>query len=415
MKKIQYKIFNIILVFTLLFFISCADDPAPTLMDIPAGGQPAPVINSIEPANVGLAGVTVLTISGSNFAPGTDSVSVTFNGTKGTILSVTNNEIKVRAANVVSDSVKIKVASFKSENFSNIFNYKLLTASEEYFVFDPNNGQIPNAFVFNSSGDMVVSMSSSVEKPFGIKRIPPDRIGLLDYIPMGNALKWDCIKFGPNNELYGSRSNAAIWKLVEGVAPASPPWAVLASGTLAKDIEFDPYNNLWVVGTANKVLRIDQNKVVTTYTVNGLFRSARVYNNNLYIAGNNGTTEGVWKIPILSNGDLDITNQELYFDLWQSYTGKTALAITFAADGDLIVGTDNDPDPLIVIHSDKSSEILYPGIINAGKVIFLNWTSTSNSLFFTREVKKDGTGKILLSQTVIRVEMQKPGAPYYGN
>lgn len=408
MMKIQYKIFNTFLVIGLLFILSCADDPAPTLMDLPAGGQPAPIINSIEPQDVGLAGVTVLTITGSNFAPGVDSVSVTFNGTKGTVLSVTNTQIKVRAANVVADTVQIKVASYKSENFSNIVNYKLLTASEEYFAFDPNNGQVPYAFIFNNSGDMLVSIDNA-----GIKKITPQKV-LSDYIPKGNAQKWDCLKFGPNFELYGSRTINAIWKLVEGIAPSST-WVSLTSGVFAKDIEFDSNNNLWVVGPANRVLRIDQNKVVTTFTVTGTYKSARVFNNALYIAGNNGTTEGIWKIPILANGDLDIANQELYFDLWQSYTGKIAFAITFAADGDLIIGTDRDPDPLIVVHPDKSSEVLYPGIIKAGKVIFLYWSPSSSSLFFTREVKKDAANKIIYTQSVIRVEMQKSGAPYYGN
>ena len=408
MMKIQYKIFNTFLVIGLLFILSCADDPAPTLMDLPAGGQPAPIINSIEPQDVGLAGVTVLTITGSNFAPGVDSVSVTFNGTKGTVLSVTNTQIKVRAANVVADTVQIKVASYKSENFSNIVNYKLLTASEEYFAFDPNNGQVPYAFIFNNSGDMLVSIDNS-----GIKKITPQKV-LSDYIPKGNAQKWDCLKFGPNFELYGSRTINAIWKLVEGIAPSST-WVSLTSGVFAKDIEFDSNNNLWVVGPANRVLRIDQNKVVTTFTVTGTYKSARVFNNALYIAGNNGTTEGIWKIPILANGDLDIANQELYFDLWQSYTGKIAFSITFAADGDLIIGTDRDPDPLIVVHPDKSSEVLYPGIIKAGKVIYLYWSPSSSSLFFTREVKKDAANKIIYTQSVIRVEMQKSGAPYYGN
>jgi hypothetical protein len=408
MMKIQYKIFNTFLVIGLLFILSCADDPAPTLMDLPAGGQPAPIINSIEPQDVGLAGVTVLTITGSNFAPGVDSVSVTFNGAKGTVLSVTNTQIKVRAANVVADSVQIKVASYKSENFSNIVNYKLLTASEEYFAFDPNNGQVPYAFIFNSSGDMLVSIDNA-----GIKKITPQKV-LSDYIPKGNAQKWDCLKFGPNFELYGSRTINAIWKLVEAIAPSST-WVSLTSGVFAKDIEFDANNNLWVVGPANRVLRIDQNKVVTTFTVTGTYKSARVFNNALYIAGNNGTTEGVWKIPILSNGDLDLANQELYFDLWQSYTGKIAFAMTFAADGDLIIGTDRDPDPLIVVHPDKSSEVLYPGIIKAGKVIYLYWSPSSSSLFFTREVKKDAANKIIYTQSVIRVEMQKSGAPYYGN
>lgn len=415
MKKIQYIILNSFLVLGLFFILSCADDPAPTLMDLPAGGLPTPIINSIDPQNVALAGVTILTINGSNFAPGIDSIIVTFNGTKGTVLSATNTQIRVRAANVIGDNIKIKVASYKSENFSNVITYNLLTASEEYFAFSPDNGQLPYAFIFNNAGEMIVSLNSSQTTPFGIKKITTDSV-MLDYIPMGNALKWDCLKLGPNNELYGSRSNAAIWKLVEGIAPASPPWVGLTNGLhLAKDIEFDSDTNLWVVGSANKILRVDQNKVITTFIVNGSFKSARVFNNALFVAGNNGVTEGVWKIPILSNGDLDLVNQELYFDLWQNYPGKIALAITFAEDGDLILGTDQDPDPLFVIHPNKSSEILYPGIIKASKAIYLYWSPNSNSLFLTREVKKDATGKVILSQTVIRVEMQKPGAVYYGN
>jgi len=414
MMKIQYKILNVFFAIGLLFIFSCADDPAPTLMDIPPGGQPAPIINSIEPANVALAGVTVLTILGSNFAPGIDSVSVTFNGTKGTILSVTNNEIKVQAPNVVADTVKIKVASYKSENFSNIIDYKLLTASEEYFSFDPNNGQIPFAFIFNSSGDMLVSLLSITgTNALGIKRIPPDRSELLNYIPMGNTQKWDCLKYGPGNQLYGSRSVNAIWKLNEGVPPASP-WTS-AAGSLNKDIEFDMNQNIWAVGTANRIYRFTQTPSSTPFTVTGTFRSARVFNGALYVGGAKGTTEGVWKYPILPSGDLDLASEELYFDLSSTYTGAQALAITFAADGDLLIGTNKDPDPIIVVHPNKSSEVLYPGVIRASKAFYFYWSPNSTSLFFTREAKGDATGKLIYSQSIIRVEMQKNGAPYYGN
>ena len=259
---------------------------------------------------------------------------------------------------------------------------------------------------------MLVSLLSNATNPYGIKRIPFNDRTLLDYIPMGNTQKWDCLKFGPGGQLYGTRTVNAIWKLNEGVAPASP-W-VVATGSLLKDFDFDMYQNIWAVNTANKIYRIDQNKVATSFAVTGTFRSVRVFNNSLYFAGTKGTTEGVWKIPILSNGDLDLASEELYFNLSAAYSGIQALAITFAEDGDLLLGTNKDPDPIIVVHPNKSSEVLYPGVIPASKAIYMYWPEGSTSFYFTREEKKDATGKLIYSQTILRVEMQKNGAPYYG-
>ncbi|MBK7630392.1 MAG: IPT/TIG domain-containing protein [Ignavibacteriales bacterium] len=408
MKKIIYKTFISLFLLSIVFINGCADDPTASLDGYPSANLPSPVLSTLEPSAQALAGITEITITGTNFSADARNNLVYFNGVPGTILSATPTELTVKVPNVVADTVMVKIAVVGAQDFSNQFQYKMVAAWEEYYTsFDPIADKA-YAFVFNNAGDMLVSIENA-----GIKKINPQKV-LSDYIPKGNAQFWNCLKFGPNNELYGSRTINAIWKLAEAIAPASP-WVALPAGVFAKDVEFDQLSNMWVVGAANKILRIDQNKVVTTYTVTGTYKSARVFNNSLYVAGNNGTTEGVWKIPILSNSDLDVANQELYFDLLQSYTGITAIAITFAADGDLIIGTDQDPDPLIVVHPDKSSEVLYPGVIKAGKVLFLNWTSTSNSLYFTRDLKKDTAGKIVFSQTVIRVEMQKPGAPYFGN
>lgn len=415
MMKIFYKISKVLLAVVLLFVYSCNEETTPSLYDLPAGGQPTPVISSIDPSNSALAGVTVVTITGSNFYPFASGNFVYFNGVKANVLSFTPTQLKVLAPNVVADTVFVKVAAYKSMDFSNLYQYKLVTAQEEYYKFDPSNAQIPYAFIFNPNGDMLVSLFSNATNPFGIKKILPvpfDERTLLDYIPMGNTQKWDCLKFGPGSQLYGSRTVNAIWKLDEGVAPASP-WAI-ATGSLLKDFDFDVNNNIWAVGTANKIYRIDQNKVSTSFAVSGTFRSARVFNNNLYYAGAKGTTEGVWKIPILSNGDLDLTSEELYFDLSSAYPGNQALAITFAADGDLLLGTNKDPDPIIVVHPNKNAEVLYPGVIPASKAIYMYWPAGSTSFYFTREEKKDPTGKIIYSQSILRVEMQKNGAPYYG-
>jgi hypothetical protein len=76
---------------------------------------------------------------------------------------------------------------------------------------------------------------------------------------------------------------------------------------------------------------------------------------------------------------------------------------------------DKGPDPLIVVKPDKSSEVLYPGVIGANSVVSMFWPANEASLFFVRgeERSSDGT-KITVGQAPIRVEMQKNGAPYFG-
>ncbi len=412
MTKIFYKISEVLLILSLIFIYSCNQDPAPSLIDYQLETNPTPVINSIDPPGSALAGVSILIVKGSNFSSDPSKNYIYFNGAKATVLTATSTELTVKAPKVVADTVIVKLTTYKSENFSNIFKYKLLTAQEEYFKFDPNNFQTPYAFIVNSNNEMLVSLFSNATNPFGIKKVSADRTALLDYIPMGNAQKWDCLKFGPGNQLYGSRTVNAIWKLDQGVAPASP-WTN-AAGSLNKDIEFDMNNNIWAVGTANRIYQFTQTPTNKFFAVTGTYRSVRVFNNELYVAGFRGQSEGVWKYPILPNGDIDVAAEELYFDLSGNYPGTQVFAITFAADGDLLLGTNRDPDPIIVVHPNKTSEVLYPGVIPASKVIFMYWPAGSTSFYFTREAKSDGTGKLVYSQSIIRVEMQKLGAQYYG-
>ena len=133
----------------------------------------------------------------------------------------------------------------------------------------------------------------------------------------------------------------------------------------------------------------------------------------MYIAATKDNIEGVWKIPIDANGDLG--TEELYFETTNIRLGAKINAIAFAADGDLILGMDKGPDPLLVVKPDKSSKDLYPGVIEANSVVNIYWSSNSNSLFFVRgeERSADGT-KVEVGQTPIRIEMQKNGAPYFG-
>ena len=140
MMKILYKISKVLLGFTLIFVYSCNQETAPSLYDLPVGNQPTPAITTIDPPNAALAGVTVVTLTGSNFNTNIANNFVYFNGVPGDVISATSTELKVKVPNIVADTVKVKVSVYKSENFSNILNYKLLATQEEYFPFNNDNG-----------------------------------------------------------------------------------------------------------------------------------------------------------------------------------------------------------------------------------------------------------------------------------
>lgn len=405
MKKILHKVFTVLVFLSTILLISCNEDPTPSLYELPAGNLPAPSITGLNPSTQGLAGVTKIIITGSNFSHEVKNNFVYFNGKPGTVLSATPTQLTVLAANVVSDVVLVKVAVLGADNYSNIYNYKLVSPWKEFYVFD-KVAEKPYGIFLDNGNNLLVSLFGK-----GVWKITPDSVKSL-YIPIGNnAQKWDNFRYGPGGELYGVRSARGVWKLVENVAPAAF-WAAPAAGAIIA-LEFDSNQNLWTLNNSNTIYKFKQDKTVTAYPFTGVFRAIRIFNNDLYVAVSKDNIEQVWKIPIL-NGDLG--TPELYFDVTNIKPSAKITAITFAADGDLIIGTDKGPNPILVVKPDKSYSELYPGVIPANSVVSMFWPSTGTSIYFVRgeELNLDVPPKIIVSQTVLRVEMEKSGAAYFG-
>ena len=405
MRKNIFKIkaFSIFIL-TLLCFASCSEDTTPSLTEVFPESLSTPIITSIDPPDQALAGVTKLTITGSNFSATAKNNFVYFNGRPGTVISATASQLVVLAPNVVADTVLVKISVLHSEKFSNIYQYKLATAWEEYYPFDPI-AEKAYGIIIDNNNNLLVNLYD-----IGIWKVTPDKQKSL-YIPKGNTQKWDNFRYGPGGELYGARSARGIWKLVANVAPASP-WATPTAGTLAA-LEFDNQQNLWALNASNNLLRFKQDKTITSFPFAGVLRAVRIFDNALYVGATKDNIEGVWKIPLLPDGTLG--TEELYFDITNIKLGAKVTAIAFAADGDLIIGTDTGPNPILVVKPDKSSSELYPGVIGANSVVSMYWPSAGTSLFFVRGEERDAAGtKILVSQTPIRVEMEKNGAAYYG-
>ena len=419
MKKIFYTTIKAVILLTIVFMNSCSDEPTASLETYPSANLPAPVLSTLVPSDQALAGVTVITITGSNFSTDARNNIVVFNGVPGTVLNATATQLTVRVPNVVADTVLVKIAVVGAQDFSNIYQYKMLAAWEEYYQFDKIAEKNYGIIVDNSNNLYVSLFSNTPALIGGIWKITPppfDSTSKSQYIPKGNTQKFDNLRYGPGGELYGARSAKGIWKLVEGVGPASP-WvsATLPAGALISAIEFDNTQNLWALNDKDKIFKVKQDGSVTTYAFSGNLRAVRIFNNDLYVAANRNNVEGIWKIPITGSGDLG--TEELYFDLTGiRNSGIKITAITFAADGDMIVGLDTGPNPLLVVRPNQNYEELYPGVIGANSVISIYWPPNGTSLYFVRgeELNSDPTPKIIVSQITLRVEMEKSGAPYYG-
>ena len=110
---------------------------------------------------------------------------------------------------------------------------------------------------------------------------------------------------------------------------------------------------------------------------------------------------GIWRNEIISEDSLG-TN-ELFLN-WDEYACNTITAITFSADGDMYIGTDMG-DAITVLQNGNLrpfyKEILYP------PTKAFCW-GNGKYLYVIRLASDVATRR------VIRINMFKDGAPYYG-
>lgn len=166
------------------------------------------------------------------------------------------------------------------------------------------------------------------------------------------------------------------------------------------------------MNASNNIFKIKQDATVTSYPFTGALRAIRIFENNLYVAATKAGVEGVWKIPITQSGDLG--TEELFFDITNIRLQTKINAIAFAADGDMILGLDKGSNPLLVVKSNGSYEELYPDVVAANSVVSMYWPVNGTSLYIVRGEEKDLAGKVTVGQAPLRIEMQKSGAPYFG-
>jgi hypothetical protein len=395
MKTCKY-----LLALSALWLIGCEAENVTSLYDPNATYRPDPVISSVSPSDRAFAGIDVLTITGQNFSSVPAENFVYFDDQLGAVQSASTTSLTVKAPVLVKNGINLRIAVFKASKFSNTIPYNLEAAVEEFFNFVEVDE--PWSLACDAQDNVYTSLLST-GLGVGVKKVTP--AGLSDYSPKpsGTPTRYSGMKFGPGGFLYGVTLERRILQVpVGGGTPVN--WVVIANTSLRlSDLDFDREGNLWAAGNVD-LHRVKPDKTVKSFPFVGTVRSARIFNGAIYLAGGRDNVEKIWRVPIVSADEVG--PEEVYFDFAAKYTG-TALSITFAADGDLYVGTDG-PESIVAVHPDKSSEPLYPGLFPTSGLSFA-W-GTGDFLYITQQ--SDAASGI--SQTILRANMLKKGAPYYG-
>jgi hypothetical protein len=384
-----------------LFMFSCGEDPSPSLFDSLIGpGGPTPQITSVAPTDEALAGVSQITINGTNFSSIPEENHVYFSSSKAKVLQASPSVLVVTAPNLVSDNVQIKVAVHNSEFFSNIVTYKLKAAVTEFFPFQ--EFELPYGLTIDKENNLYVSMVIN-NVGVGVKKFTPSG-QMNDFAPKGGETFFNSLKYGPDNFIYGARRVRAIFRIQQGVAAATFVTSSQGIGNV-NDLDFDENKIIWAGGSSNGfIYSVTLDKVVKSFPFDEDVNAVRVFDGHLYVVSISGANQSVWKFKINSAEDLGAA--EKYFDI-TAVTGDipAITALTFAADGDMYIGTSKG-DAVLVVHPNGTHETLYPGLLKPVAYTF-GW-GIDNFLYYTRQ-RTDTT-----TQTILKLNMQKLGAPYYG-
>jgi hypothetical protein len=406
MRDVKYKKIINLTVFVLIGILwGCEYDQPGSLFDADDQGKPAPVISSIEPPDLALAGVGEIVITGSNFSSVMHENVVYFGEKSAHIYEVSTTELRVRPPNLTNESLKVRVAVTGAISFSNAIEYSLLPAVQTLGVFRDNEN--PYAMAVDAQENIFVGVFNvNTSRTAGIYKITPD-LEVSNYGQANHTREYTSLRLGADGYLYSVQGRLRVIARVPPGGGAEENWlTTLPAGVSLVDIDFDEYGYLWAVGDNQNIFRIQMSdRSFTAYPFAADIRAVRYYGGHVYLAGRQGSgPRNIWRLAV---GSGDITGQpEVYFAFSEAYRSDAeALGLAFAADGTLYIGTDSE-DVIIVVYPDKSWEPLYPGLFQpVGSV--MHWGSDSH--MYVANLKTAPA-----RNSILKINTLKSGAPYYG-
>jgi hypothetical protein len=381
----------------LVVLVGCeADNPA-SIFEESAKGLAAPEIASISPADSTLAGIGEIILTGKGFSPIPEENYVFFNKERVVVTEASATQLKMKSPVTPMNPLIIKVAHRDAYVFSNQINYKLLEVFWEWGGFDEYDN------IYGMDLDKNENLYVAGDKV--IDKVTPDGVRIKRFGTM-TFPRASGIKMGPGGVLYIARNSNLLYTMPP-TGGAAVKW-VTAPGKVY-DFDFSESGAVYAGGKNEDLYRILPSGVgaaIAAYA-DVYIKAVRVFNGYVYVGGavNSTSHDYVWRQQIISDDQLG--EKEVYFD-WSGTIDQASevLAITFSADGDMYIGT-NAPEAIIVVHPDGSYDELYPGVIFPESYA-IAW-GNGPYLYINRRNDADVT-----QQRVIKLNMQKLGAPYFG-
>lgn len=410
------RVLVIILTGLAIVISGCEKSATPSLyVDDEPADRPDPVVTGVEPADTWLAGVGTVTISGSNFSTDPAENQVFFGKDQATVISATANQLVVSTPNVVADSLDLKVAVNGAYLFSNAIPYSLKLAIEPIGQYG-NLSEDLNGMAVDVNDNMYISV---VIAPTGrIHQFSPD--GQKDAEFATNPFLFGInMRVGEGNFLYFVRRNRNLYRF--NLDTKTPEIYRNQLPNNEFDFDFDAAGNIYIGGSGDALALVNASdksiETVADYTGTNL-RSVRLYNGYVYVAGEQGGSQKVWRNKINAVNNLDPAEE--MFDLTTELGENIVINnMEIAADGDIYLATDMQ-DPILIVHPDGSHEPLYPGlwlptgaidVVGANDMVWGN----GNIMYVTRiHTIIDNNGDPKSVQNVVKVNILKPGATYNG-
>lgn len=446
MNKKYSRVLSVILV-SLIWNFGCMEPDYPDSVwqeDEPT--NPNPVITSVTPPDRSFEGVGIVTIEATNLSSSMSENLVFFNGRRATIDTTISNEtqlvvqvpvvIEDPAVNVL-DSVIIRVAvhgaylfsEYPDEN-SPVDNFRLERAAVNWggFKGKGDNDQDPRAMACDSEENLYVSTYDGAEKL--IYKVSPE--GEISAYGPATASVVTGMVIGPGDTLYYARNYKYIYTIPPGGGSTEKfNTAKLPGSGKAFALDFDEKGLLWAAGKGDYsvfYLKPDATPTASEEYVDFEFVAIRVYDGYVYVAGKyvgddaTVSKEGIWRSQI-QYSDTSLSTKELVFD-WESFVGESGPAIqsiTFDEDGDIYIGAREKyavdgsyegGDAVTILNtSSMTTNVLYSSILFA-PATHIVW-GNSNYLYISRHTDNPQAENAPEKQ-IIRVALDKNGAPYYG-
>jgi hypothetical protein len=366
-----------------------------------------PVIQKVLPEEARSA--SEIKIMGENFSPVPAKNLVYFNNVAAIIKSATASEIVVYRPKITGNGLTIKVIVEGALGIGKYSPYQLT--------------EILSSFGLFLDGDAIICMTMDKdENTYVILRandnnlikLTPD--GKRDDSFTATVTRYATdLAVGPGGFIYIVRKRDQVYR-VPPTGTTVENYAKFASSAAGQCLDFDQNGNIFAGGekTGLLLLRPDKTSAKLGLYTDFNVKAIRVFNNYVYVLASYMGTDpsvqpsGVYRNQILTTAG-EVGPNELVLD-WATtgdYQTATFNSFTFDANGDMYVGT-NHAAPVLFAKKDGSMAPLYYGMIapSADQIVWGN----QKYLYLLRNqrmTKAEGGG-------IIRIDMDKLGAPYYG-